>query len=157
MEIREVIDRDIWELFVLKTEWTPFFQSWAFGEAQKLSGQRIYRLGVFREEELVMVAQVFVVLAKRGNFLHLRHAPLFVNFDNVAFQKLLAFLKELAIKHKALCIRISPLISYETELRNTFNKIGFINAPVHNQDAENCSIVDLTGSLEVIQSLFLRL
>lgn len=154
MEVREIIEKDIWETFVLKTQWTPFFQSWAFGEAQKLSGQKVYRLGVIEKEELIMVAQVFVVMAKRGNFLHLRHAPLFINFNKVAFQEILTSLKELATKHKALYIRISPLVSSETELKDTLSKFKFIDAPIHNQDAENCSVLSLTESLETIQSRF---
>jgi len=146
---QEVTDEKKWEEYLIKTEWTPFFQSWAFGEAEKLRGTTVFRFGVFeKQKKMVMAAQVFLVRAKRGNFLHLRHGPVATSFNPRAFQALLDKLRPLATLNKALFIRISPQLKTDDKITKVFSKAGFINAPVHNQDAEDCLILDLKKSEE---------
>ncbi len=154
MEVKEIIDRSHWEKFVQGTDWSPFFQSWAFGEAEARVGSKVWRFGVYERGLPVIAAQVFLVKARRGTFLHLRHGPVFKRFREDAFKMLLAELKKLAHKNRAWFIRISPLLPDDSPLSVFFAELGFINSPVHNQDAENCLVLNLNKTLDEFLKAF---
>lgn len=154
MEIKEIVNKQLWENLIKDTPLTPFFQSWNFGEAQKRIGHDVYRFAVLENKKNLLAAQVFVIHARRGTFLHLRHGPVFNKFNQSAFLFLLSKLKSLAKKHKAIFIRISPLLPADSNEIHFFKKLGFRSAPVHNQDAENCLVLDLSQSLEEIWQNF---
>ena len=50
MEIREIKDKKIWEDFLSRCEEKTFLQSWNWGEFQKMTGDKIWRLGVYQEK-----------------------------------------------------------------------------------------------------------
>jgi len=149
MQIKIIKQPASWERFILSSRWTPFFQSWAFGQAQARIGVKVLRLGVFKQDKPLMLAQVFGIRAKRGPFLHLRHGPVFDSFSTPAFISLIDYLKDYAYRHGYWWIRVSPLIEAKSKPA-VFDRLGFINAPVPNQNAENCLIIDLRPSLEAI-------
>src|SRR3989344_5682679 len=93
MKIKEVTDKKIWEKFISDYSPVSLFQSWNWGEAirklQIIPLQRdpanggtnyklqiLWRLGVYDDNNLVGIAQVVKVIAKRGTFLHIRHGPI---------------------------------------------------------------------------------
>jgi hypothetical protein len=69
IEIKEIVSREIWENF--EKEYAPhsFLQSWGWGEAQKILGNKIFRLGIFQEGKLEGIAFVYKITAKRGAFI----------------------------------------------------------------------------------------
>lgn len=150
MEVARIIDRKQWEEFVLGSKWTPFFQSWDFGEASQKEGREVIRLGVFDGEKLKMAGQTVVIRAKRATFIQLRHGPVFYKFEPASFSALLQSIVDLAKKNSALFIRMSPLLAEDTHLRQFLKQKGFVNAPTHNQDAENCLLLPLDMSLDDI-------
>lgn len=152
--VQKITDKNLWEGFIKESTWTPFFQSWAFGEAEKKVGAVLYRLGVFDKNHLVLTAQITLVCARRGTFLYLRHAPVFHEFNKLAFRALMQHIKKIAQQEHALFIRISPLLPADTKEKQFLNTCGFIDAPVHNQNAENCLILDLSLSIEELFSQF---
>ncbi|GIW63711.1 MAG: methicillin resistance protein [Patescibacteria group bacterium] len=153
MKITEIKDKNNWERFILSTEWTPFFQSWAFGNSQKSKNTKIYRLAVTENKKIIMACQIFEITAKRGRFFHLRHGPVFNDFSHKAFKLLLKHLVQLAETRDVWWIRMSPLISKE-QGKTILKKYNLINSPTANQDAENCIVIDLKDSLETIFSRF---
>jgi len=82
LEIKEIKEKNIWENFLLQCEEKTFLQSWGWGEFQKMMGNKIRRMGIFeiangklQIEDLIGVALVIKIAAKRGTFLFVPHAP----------------------------------------------------------------------------------
>ncbi len=75
LEIRKIEDKKIWEDFLFQCEEKTFLQSWNWGEFQKKMGNKIWRLGVFKNGELIGVTLVIKIEAKRGRFLFVPHGP----------------------------------------------------------------------------------
>jgi len=55
MEIREIVQKEIWEDFLLKCKEKTFLQSWNWGEFQEKMGNKIWRFGVYEGENLLGV------------------------------------------------------------------------------------------------------
>lgn len=147
-QIQEISNKRTWEEFLTKKEidFFPFFQSWNWGEVQKKLGFYIVRQGVWKGRELVAVYQIIDVPAKRGHFLHLRHGPVLAPFDKNVFDLILSDVKKIAKDRKASFIRISATIPNELVDYEMLKQKGFINAPIHNMDAEVCWVLDITKS-----------
>lgn len=157
---KEINDKKVWEDFVLSQPQNSFFQSWAWGEVQeKLKTQpaqggsklkTLWRLGVYDEDNLVGVCQVVKMTAKRGNFLHLRHGPIFKTWRASYFNILVNDIKKIAKNEKIWFLRTSPLIEKSPKNQQFFQKRGFRPAPIPGQDAETAWILDITSSEEEI-------
>ncbi len=140
LHMREVYDKEIWENFLLSCKQKTFLQSWKWGEFQKAMRGKIWRFGFFENENLVSVALVVKVIAKRGIFLLVPHGPIVIpNFksqisnQNIHFKiikALLERLKELAREEEAAFIRINPLLERTEENRRIFEELGFRSAPI---------------------------
>ncbi|RJQ37963.1 peptidoglycan bridge formation glycyltransferase FemA/FemB family protein [Candidatus Microgenomates bacterium] len=145
LDVREIKDVKIWEDFLTKKEieYYPFFQSWSWGEVQQKLGRNIIRLGLFDGEKLVGVVLVIEVTARRGHYLHLRHGPVLLEFNQKYFNEFFKQIKKRALEMKVSFIRISPLIVKEYDDKGLFEK-GFLNAPIHNMDAETCLVLNVT-------------
>lgn len=151
MRIKEIKNKKSWDEFLTRKElgFFPFFQSWNFGEVQKKVGHDVLRIGILNENnKLVGIASIVDIQAKRGYYLHLRHGPVLLKFSKEYFKKILDFVKIVARKKGASFIRVSPLIKKELVDKNFFKKMGFINAPIHNMDAETCLVLDINKSEE---------
>lgn len=150
--VKEIEDKKIWEAFLQKERSipTPFFQSWNWGEVQKRLGNTIFRLGLFKNKRLVGVCLVVVIRARRGIYLHLRHGPV---LDNISDLKVfIEHIKSLGNQQKAGFVRLSPLIPLESKSKTIFKSLNTRNAPVHNMDAENTWVLDLSADESSILS-----
>jgi len=135
LAIKEINDKEIWEEFLEQCEEKTFLQSWNWGEFQILEGNKIWRFGVYSSQELVGIALVIKITAKRGTFLFIPHGPIVKNQIQVSkFQilnALLEELKKLANKENASFIRISPIWQRNEINERIFQGLGFRNAPIH--------------------------
>jgi len=134
MEIKEITNKEIWESFLLKYTEKTFLDSWNWGEFQKKQGEKIWRLGIY-DKELVGVALVIKVKARRGTFLFVPHGPNIseqrtINNEH-ALKSLLVKLKEIARQEKAKFIRIAPIWERNEKNIKTFKDSGFKDAPIH--------------------------
>lgn len=75
MEIKEIKTKEIWENFLLGCEEKTFLQSWNWGEFQEKMGNKIWRLGIYENQELVSAVLVAKIPARRGTFLLIQHGP----------------------------------------------------------------------------------
>ena len=125
MEIREINDKDVWEKFLLEQKEKTFLDSWDWGEFQKKQGEKIWRLGVYNND-LVGVALVIKIVAKRGTFLFVPHGPIGLGLDLIVSR-----LKEIAKEEKAIFIRIAPICERNEENKKIFKDLGFKDAPIH--------------------------
>ncbi|MDP2909635.1 MAG: peptidoglycan bridge formation glycyltransferase FemA/FemB family protein, partial [bacterium] len=128
MEIKEITDKNIWESFLLNCKEKTFLDSWNWGMFQDKQEDKIWRWGVYDSEQLVGVALVVKIIAKRGIFLFIPHAPA---GDLKSLSVLTEKLKELAKKEMASFIRIAPICKNTEENRKVFKTLGFRDAPIH--------------------------
>lgn len=154
--VREIHDFALWEKFVHCSGKWSLFQSFFWGEVQKSLGTRIYRLGIYDNEQLTGIAQIFLVRAKRGWFFHIRQGPVFKETDDNSLVKywmaLISHIKLLNTPSHYWFIRVSPMVENNSLNRDLFKKLGFLPAPIHSMDAELCWVLDITMKEEQILS-----
>ena len=137
--MKEILLQKEWDAFVKKYSPMALFQSWMWGDVAK-KNHTIWRFGWFEGGDLVAVAQVQKVTARRGTFLHVRHGPIVQ--QEKYYSSILTDLKKLAKKEKAWFFRISPLVHALPD------GLGLTPAPIHAMDAELCWVLDLDKSEE---------
>ena len=146
MEVKEVTEKQIWEGFLENCIEKTFLQSWNWGQFQKslnnppspkaTDGQRkIWRFGIYQDGQLVSVALVIKMTARRGNFLLVPHGPVVELKNTILKPFILKVLKkkllELARSEKADFLRISPIWERLPENERLFKEIGFRLRPLH--------------------------
>ncbi|PIS39983.1 MAG: hypothetical protein COT32_02205 [Candidatus Nealsonbacteria bacterium CG08_land_8_20_14_0_20_36_22] len=144
MEIKEIKNKNVWEGFLLECEEKTFLDSWNWGEFQRLEGNKIWRLGVYDNNELVACALVIKIVAKRGTFLFLPHCPV---GKSKTLGVLTNKLKEVAKKEKASFIRVAPIWEKNEENIKVFRDLGFRDAPIHMHPEVTWEL-DITSSEE---------
>ncbi|MBZ9577622.1 peptidoglycan bridge formation glycyltransferase FemA/FemB family protein [Patescibacteria group bacterium] len=142
MNLKEINNKENWESFLLRCKEKTFLDSWNWGEFQKREGNKIWRLGIYdneqrtmNSEQLIGVALVIKVKAKRGTFLFVPHGP--VTEPKIEIQKLGILetltnkLKEIAKQEKAHFIRIASIWEKSKQNSDFFEHLGFMPAPIH--------------------------
>ncbi|MEK7165657.1 MAG: peptidoglycan bridge formation glycyltransferase FemA/FemB family protein [Patescibacteria group bacterium] len=149
---KEFIDKNLWNNYVETHNSWAFFQSWDWGEIQKSLGNEVVRWGFFEGKKLLGVAQIILIEAKRGKFLHVRHGPVFgLNNDklwNLFIDECLILGKE----RRADFIRVSPMIENSCDNQSLFIKKGFRLSPLQAMDAEICWILNVKLPEETLLS-----
>lgn len=158
MEVKEIISKEIWENFLSQCEEKTFLDSWNWGEFQRALGEKIWRLGIYDDEELIAVTLVTKIEARRGTFLFIPHGPVIQNAklkiqnDNLKSKILVALLtqyKNLADIERANFIRIAPVWERCEENIKIFRELGFRKAPTHMHPEVTWEL-DITPSEEEI-------
>ena len=150
MDIKEISNKSQWENFVQSEKESTFLQSWNWGEFNKNTGEKVWRLGVFDNGELLAVALVIRVNAKRGSFLFVPQGPVIISniqypISNI-LNELFVFLKNIGKEEKVGFVRISPILENSEENLETFKQAGFKNAPIHMMHPELTWVLDITKS-----------
>jgi lipid II:glycine glycyltransferase (peptidoglycan interpeptide bridge formation enzyme) len=134
MRIEEIEKKETWESFLAGCRDKTFLQSWNWGEFQQMMRERVWRFGVFHEKDLVAVALVVKVSAKRGTFLLVPHGPvtkLKVKSEKLkVIEILLSTLKDIAKREGASFLRINPIWQRNEENADIFKDLGFTSAPI---------------------------
>ncbi|OHA67879.1 MAG: hypothetical protein A3C82_00465 [Candidatus Wildermuthbacteria bacterium RIFCSPHIGHO2_02_FULL_47_12] len=144
MEIREIQSKGEWEGFLAGCRDKTFLQSWSWGEFQEMMREKVWRFGVFEGRDLLSVALVVKVKAKRGTFLLVPHGPASVDppagqagtsagkpvSKQEVLKVLVEKLKQIAKEEDAGFIRINPIWSRSPENVLLFKDLGFRNAPI---------------------------
>lgn len=147
--IVEIADKKIWDSFI--DDWRPntFLHSWEWGEFNRQVGNIVFNLGVKEADELVGVALVIKIKAKRGSFLLCPHGPILADQNNIepAVEALTDFLRSLAKKEGCGFVRVAPLFFDTPETQEAFKKLGYLNAPIH-MHPELSWILDISKSEE---------
>jgi len=141
MEIKEIQDKKIWEDFLLIQENKTFLMSWNWGEFQEKMGNKFWRFGIYDKNELIVLALVIKVVAKRGVFLLIPHGPL---GKKEAFGFLFDELKKLARQERASFIRIVPLLERNEDNQKLLNNLGFKKSPIHASAYESTLKLNLS-------------
>jgi len=175
MEIKEITNKREWEEFLLLCDRKTFLHSWNWGEFQKSLGNppspkastvakamvdksegrsKIWRYGIYNDEELISVVLVVKHTAKRGSFLLIPHGPVInINSKHISNQPsgvptgpaseleiclkediikiIVNRLKDLSKEEKVDFIRISPIWERSDENTKLFRDLGFRLRPLH--------------------------
>ena len=135
MEVREIKNKEIWENFLLGCEEKTFLQSWNWGEFNKLQGNKIWRFGIYENNELISVVLINKLVARRGVFLSLPHGPVLKDkskeLKKEVLTALLNKLKIIAKEERASFIRISPPWKKNEENEAIFKNLKFKDSPLY--------------------------
>lgn len=152
MNISEISSQTEWEEFVIRNKPDSFLHSWNWGEFNKSTGEKIWRLGFFADDNLVAVALVIKVKARRGTFLFVPQGPIVEKEENKkeVIGALKKYLVDLGKGEKAAFLRISPLFQKSDENLKLFTDLGFKDAPIHMMHPETTWILDIDKDEETI-------
>ena len=147
MKIQEINNPYIWDEFIIRQNFWSLFQTYGWGLVQEKLSNQVIRLGLFDQQQLVGIAQVILINAKRGKFLHIRQGPIFIpasiSKQKQYWQTLIIHLKQLAQQNDCWFIRVSPMISDSPANKKLLVDLGFRLAPIQAMDAQNCWVLDL--------------
>lgn len=146
MNIQEIKDKNIWEDFLSGCKEKTFLQSWNWGDFQTRMGNKIWRWGVYQENELVGAVLVSRVKARRGTYLLIQHGPN-VKSPDLKFkvlETLLDKLKAVGKEEGASFVRMAPLLDRNEENKKMFKSFGFKESPMHANAYEATWKLDIT-------------
>lgn len=178
LKIEEIIDKDLWELFVDENCVATFMQSYAWGEfEEKVNGHKTVRIAIINHEKIIALAQILIINAKRGKYLYLPHGPIFAkeiitetfymqfDTDQISSTKsmneqdlkdiadiltiLTTHLKKIAKENKCAFIRLGSTLPNLSTIQNIFTKIGFHQSHTY-LNSENACVVEIKRSDEEI-------
>lgn len=136
--------REAWNQSVQSFPHYSFLHSWEWGEFNKQLGDTVYRLGMQKKGELIGVALLLKVGARRGSFLFCPHGPLMDWNDRELAGAFIQYILDFARKKGAWFIRFSPLIpSKNSDQRKVLGRLGFRPSPIH-MHAEETWMLDIT-------------
>ncbi len=146
MTIREIKDKNIWEDFLSRCREKTFLQSWGWGDFQVRQGNKIWRWGIYENDELVGTVLISKIEARRGTYFLIQHGPNVKNYDLrfKIMEVLLAELKKLGAEEKADFSRIAPLFERNDENKRTFGELGLKESPMHANAYEASWKLDIT-------------
>ena len=175
MEIKEIKEKNIWEDFLLECEEKTFLDSWNWGEFQKMTGNKIWRLGIYNNGELSSVALVIKTIARRGTFLFVPHGPAIAlatraqrrvekngcsssaagkpNIKYEILKTLLDELKKIAKEEKVDFIRVSPIWEKSEENNKIFKDLKFREAPIHMHPEASWKLDIRPGEEELLKNM----
>lgn len=134
MEVLEISDKKIWDHFVIAQPYYSFFQSWNWGEFNKAIGNKIWRLGLYDNNQLKGVALLIKTQTKLRRSLFVPHGPILKTFEPkekmMVFNSFVENLKIIAKEEKVDFIRITPSFRDNEEEKKLFGKLGFISSPM---------------------------
>ncbi len=151
MEIKEITNKSVWEKFVTSLSDHTFLQGWNWGEINNKIGEDLYRLGLYNQNKLIGVCQVFTVTARRGKFLFIPHGPLLEKFSQSQLKYIYDYLKKLAKDKGVHFIRVSPWIESTDKNKKVYQNLGFKPAPIF-MHAEETWLIDISKDESVLLS-----
>lgn len=146
----KIIDqKSVWEKFLADSDQTSFLQSWNWGEFHQSLGRQIFRLGFFQNHQLVGLALLIKIKAKRAIYFECPGGPV-INWDDLNQAKAAIQLIKLIAKRESVSfVRIRPNIIKTNERLQQVKDFGFIKAPMHLH-AETTWVLDLTPSEQTL-------
>ena len=139
--------QEAWQ--TMEAENCNLLTSWEEGEAYAKSGHKIWRLGLYRDRQLVALALAVLVEARRGRFLKVPGGPLFCLRDRRLQAVFLERLRILAREQKCAFVRLQPYLSDNEENRLFMRELKLRPSPASLNGAHTLKI-DLTQPTEDI-------
>lgn len=131
MQVKEIINKKEWEEFCLKCKDKTFTQSWNWGIFNESMGDKVWRFGIYNNNNLIAVFQIIKIIAKRGTFITLPMGPIIKENKEKSIKLALRKTKEIAKQEKADFIRWAPILENNEENINLIKELKTNNAPIH--------------------------
>lgn len=136
MEIKEVLQKNVWEDFLLQCQEKTFLNSWKWGEFNEKIGRKSQFYGIYENDKIVTGFLVSKIGARRGSFLFVPHGPVSLSGITIENKKevlklSLLKLKEIAKIENVAFIRFSPIWARTPENNKIFKELGFRQGPIH--------------------------
>lgn len=144
-----ITSKEIWEDFNLSRNPQSFLQSWSWGEVNRLSGNKIFRFGIYKNSRLVGLCQLIEQKAKRGLHYICPAGPVIDWEDATQVEFVFNFLKKFAQEKKAWFVRIRPELKEKTAPIKLIRSVGLRDAPMHLH-GENTLVLDIRPDLDII-------
>lgn len=154
--INDQVDVTKWDDFVLTHPKANLLQSWAWGEFQSALGNKIWRLQIWDEQQVV--AQMLVIKLKLGFGKSLLYAPRDLLFNKLtpahqqyeASKVLIEEIRKIAQTESAILFRVEPPISNDdTTAIAIYKSLGFVPSKKNIQPKRN-AMLDITPDEETI-------
>jgi lipid II:glycine glycyltransferase (peptidoglycan interpeptide bridge formation enzyme) len=143
--VKNIIDKEVWEDFVLAHSEANFLQSWDWGEFHKALNKDIFRTGFYNRNKLTGVMLSVIEPAKRGRYLTVPGGPI-IDWQNKDVINVFANeIKQIAEENNCVFIRVRPQLKSDEFSKNIFKNLGFITAPMHLH-------AELTSQLDIIKT-----
>ncbi len=128
-----VIRKEEWEAFLHAEQPHSFLQSWDWGETNAQGGSKIFRIGMRRGSDLVAVALLIKISARRGSFILIPHGPVIARSENKSnvTRTILARATAIATVEGCVFLRVCPLAHDTPENKAIYRSMGFRGAPIH--------------------------
>jgi len=149
MTISTIKDRQRWDEALQRLNPNTFLQSWEWGRVQQETGERILRFGFIEQDQIIGLALVVIVNAKRGRHYLIPHGPIFEE-EQKTLQHLPMLIQHLRRRAKldhVVALRIAPLLEDTPDVRQAFTQLGFRPAPLHVH-AELTWVLDINKRAE---------
>jgi lipid II:glycine glycyltransferase (peptidoglycan interpeptide bridge formation enzyme) len=149
--VKNIIDKEVWEDFVLAHSEANFLQSWDWGEFHKALNKNIFRTGFYNRNMLMGVMLSVVEPAKRGRYLTVPGGPI-IDWQNKDGINVFANeIKQIAKENNCVFIRVRPQLESDEFSKKIFKNLGFTTAPMHLH-AELTSQLDIARTEEELMA-----
>ncbi len=149
IQVKDIVDKDEWEQYILSRSEANFLQSWNWGQFHQAISHKVVRRGYYDDTKMVGAMLFIVENARRGRHGIVPAGPI-IDWDNkqlvnVVFKDM----QEIARENKCVFVRVRPQLLDSDKSRNLFKTNNFRPAPIHLH-AELTWQTDLTSSEEEI-------
>lgn len=158
MEIKLILDFDVWKNFVNSTSSNTFLHSLSWINFNQKQKHDLWTLGMYDDtDNLISIALVIKIVARRGTFLFCPHGPQYIDqkISDSAYLKgkleeWTKYFIKLAKFEKCSFIRIQPILLNTSQNRHVFYSTGYRDSPIH-MHTELTSVINLATSLDNIK------
>ena len=158
-KLKEINKKNTWNDFIFNNDFDfySFLCSWEWTEFQEKTWNEVKKYWIYKAKTLIWLLPLIIKKAKRWTYLFAPHTPLISkklivenwNEEEKYFFDVLKYLKKQLIEiwkeNNANFIRFNSPIKNTIDNKKAFEKLGFINAPMH-EHAEDTHLLDLTKS-----------
>jgi len=127
----QIESKELWESFLAARPEANFLQSWNWGEFHQKLGKKVFRVGLFENENQVGAALTVKEVAKRGKYLTVAGGPVLPWENHQAVSVMFTALKTLANQEGCQFIRFRPQEIDTPSLRTMVKNLGGMESPMH--------------------------
>lgn len=150
MNLKKITGEQLDLFYKSYPEKKTFLQTSAYGRFREQMGEKNLRYGIFKNSQIIGIAQFQVVPAKRSRHLHCPHGPLLKKeYLPEALPFFLSKYKEIGKENRCDFVRISSLL--EPGKKDFFEQEKYRPAPVHLVNPEKTWVLDLTTNEDEIK------
>jgi len=142
-KIRDITSKEEWEGFILSRPEANFLQSWNWGVFHQNLGKKIFRIGLYENNRLSVVALCVKEVAKRGTYLTVAGGP--IPFSEPHTVALMEEIKKIAEWEGCDFVRLRPQELDSEVSKQTARTLGLKKSPLY-------LTADLTLQLDIRQS-----